>query len=142
MTERHGSVIVRKVVQLMNPLIRLYALYVLFHGHHSAGGGFQAGVLLGASFVLTILCSGDDALPKFTHRTALGVACVGLMIYLGIGAIAVFEGGYFLDYGYLPLAGVESAMRRSLGILGVEIGICIAVMAVILSIFYSLVVEE
>ncbi|MBN2372146.1 MAG: cation:proton antiporter [Vicinamibacteria bacterium] len=141
MIERHGSVIVRKIVQLMNPMIRLYALYVLFHGHYSAGGGFQAGVLLGASFILTILSSGDDALPRFTHTTALGVACVGLMIYLGIGAIAVLKGGYFLDYGYLPLAGVESA-RRSLGILGVEIGICIAVMAVILSIFYSLVVEE
>jgi multicomponent Na+:H+ antiporter subunit B len=142
MTERHGSLIVRKVVQLMNPLIRLYALYVLFHGHYSAGGGFQAGVLLGASFILTILCAGDDALPKFTHRTALGVACVGLMIYVGIGAIGVVEGGYFLDYGHLPLAGLESAARRSFGILGVEIGICIAVMAVILSIFYSLAVEE
>ena len=53
MIEAHDSIIVKKATKLLVPSIQVFALYVLFHGHHSPGGGFQAGVLIGASGVLT-----------------------------------------------------------------------------------------
>jgi len=39
----------------MIPIIQLFALYVVAHGHHSPGGGFQGGVIFGASFILLAL---------------------------------------------------------------------------------------
>ena len=36
----------------MTPFIQLFGLYVIAHGHHSPGGGFQGGVILGTSLIL------------------------------------------------------------------------------------------
>jgi multisubunit Na+/H+ antiporter MnhB subunit len=38
--------------RLVVPFIQLFALYVVFHGHYSPGGGFQGGAMLAASFLL------------------------------------------------------------------------------------------
>jgi len=132
------SVIVQKVVQVLNPMIRLYALYVLFHGHYSPGGGFQAGILLGASFILPSLVGINTKDFKLTQTTAVMMGSFGLLIYVGIGVIGLIRGGHFLDYSLLPLPGMDLALRRSIGILGVETGICLTVTSIILSIFYSL----
>jgi len=48
-------------------------------------------------------------------------------------------GGYYLDYGKLDeLLSVTPAKARSLGILGVEIGVALAVMAVMCVIFFTI----
>ncbi|MFW6323799.1 MAG: hydrogen gas-evolving membrane-bound hydrogenase subunit E, partial [Desulfovibrionales bacterium] len=47
--------IVSRVAKLMIPFIHLFGLYVIAHGHHSPGGGFQGGVILGAGFLLLAL---------------------------------------------------------------------------------------
>ena len=46
------DLIVRTVCRLMLPFIQLFGLYVIAHGHHSPGGGFQGGVILGSSLIL------------------------------------------------------------------------------------------
>ena len=43
MIRREDSVIVHVVTRVMVPLIQIFALYVIFHGHYSPGGGFQGG---------------------------------------------------------------------------------------------------
>ena len=63
-------------------------------------------------------------------------------MFAGVGLISLFAGGYFLDYAALPFPGTDSAMRRSYGILGIEIGVFLAVSALLVSIFYSLAVIE
>ncbi|NVM57303.1 MAG: sodium:proton antiporter, partial [Desulfobacterales bacterium] len=46
------DLIIKTVCRLLIPFIQLFALYVIAHGHHSPGGGFQGGVILGASIML------------------------------------------------------------------------------------------
>ena len=46
------DLIIRTICRLMVPFLQLFALYVVAHGHHSPGGGFQGGVILGAGFIL------------------------------------------------------------------------------------------
>ena len=46
--------------KLLLPLILLFALYVQFHGDYGPGGGFQAGVIFGAGFILYALIYGLD----------------------------------------------------------------------------------
>lgn len=45
----------------MTPLIQVFGLYVVFHGHLSPGGGFSGGVVLALSMVLFSLVFGRRA---------------------------------------------------------------------------------
>ena len=46
------NLILRVVSRLFIPFIFLFAFYVQFHGDFGPGGGFQAGVIFAAGFVL------------------------------------------------------------------------------------------
>ena len=46
------NLILRTVVKFVLPFIFLFALYVQAHGDYGPGGGFQAGVIFSAGFVL------------------------------------------------------------------------------------------
>jgi len=60
------DIIVTNTVRLLVPVIQIFAFYVLAHGHVSPGGGFQGGVLMGASFILVALSWDlDTALARF-----------------------------------------------------------------------------
>ncbi|MDY7030517.1 MAG: MnhB domain-containing protein [Thermodesulfobacteriota bacterium] len=134
------DVIVRTIARIIIPFIQIYALYVIVHGHHSPGGGFQGGVILSASFVLLVLTHGlEETKKKITERGVAILSSLGLFIYVGIGLLCLILLGNYLDYGTLSkIFHVIPAQARSLGILGVEIGVGIAVMGVMFSIFLNI----
>jgi multicomponent Na+:H+ antiporter subunit B len=140
MTKVTDDIIIRTVARVLVPFIQLYALYVIMHGHHSPGGGFQGGVILGASFILYLLTHGiEEAKLKMSEMKAGLFSSFGLLIYSGIGLLCIILGSNYLDYGKLStLLKVIPAQARSLGILGVEIGVGIGVMAVMFSIFFDI----
>lgn len=132
--------IVEVASRILIPLIQIFALYVVAHGHYSPGGGFQGGVILGASLILLAI-SHDlrTAQGRLGERSNGILSAVGVLIYVGVGTLALGLGGNFLDYGALAgLMGVEPAHARSLGILFVEIGVAIAVMATMFLIYRNL----
>lgn len=138
MTPRHESVIITTLCKLLTPFIQLYGLYVIIHGHSSPGGGFQGGVILGASFILLVISHGLDEVKKRMSEKLNTIFCsLGLLIYAGLGVLALIFGGNYLDYGHLPIP-VTTAEARFLGILGIEIGVGIGVMAVMISIFLDI----
>ena len=53
--ETEPDIIVTNTVRLLIPVIQIFAFYVLAHGHVSPGGGFQGGVVMGASFIMIAL---------------------------------------------------------------------------------------
>jgi multicomponent Na+:H+ antiporter subunit B len=108
------------------------------HGHHSPGGGFQGGVILAAGFVLLAISHGlEETRKRMSEKVAGVISSIGVFIYAGIGALCLILGGNYLDYGKLSkLLQVIPAEARSLGILGVEIGVALAVMAVMFTIFF------
>lgn len=143
MYKASGSPLVRVMSRLVSPYIMLFGLYVVWHGHYSPGGGFQGGALMAAAILLIRLthdCKTDNLL--FNRSLSIPLACVGVLIYLGIGLIPLFLGGRFLDYGLLPMEGVESSDIHAWGILGVEVGVALAVMAVLISIYDNLMDAE
>ena len=137
MTRDSGDVIVKTLARLLAPFIVVYALYVVMHGHHSPGGGFQGGVILAASFVLLGISHGlKETRKRMSQKLAGIISSIGVLIYAGTGVLCVILGGNYLDYGKLSkILRVTSAEARSLGILGVEIGVALAVMAVMFTIF-------
>lgn len=129
------QIVLMSVVKALIPPILLYGLYVQFHGDFGAGGGFQAGVIFAAGFVLYDLAFGEGNAravvpPGWLHR----LAALGVLIYGGVGVFSLLAGKAFLDYSALsadPVAG------QHLGVLLVELGVGITVFAVVLSIFYA-----
>ena len=141
MTRATDDVIIKTVSRIFTPFIQIFALYVIMHGHHSPGGGFQGGVILGASFILLVITQGlDKTRRRFSQKLGTIFCSIGLLIYSGIGILCLILGGNYLDYGKLnKIFPVIAAEARSLGILGIEIGVGIGVMAVMYSIFSDIV---
>jgi multicomponent Na+:H+ antiporter subunit B len=136
-----GDLIVRTTSRLLVPVIQLFALYVLAHGHHSPGGGFQSGVMLGASFILMAIAFGlPAALLRLSEKRAITLAAVGILIYAGIGVWAMLLGGNFLDYGVLHkiLPATNETWARSHAMLGVETGVAFTVTAIMFAIYANL----
>jgi len=127
-------VILRALSKLLIPLIMLFALYVQFHGDYGPGGGFQAGVIFGAAIILYALVFGlDEARRVFPPRVLEILVASGLLLYGGVGIVAILEGGKFLDYSKLAH---EPVHGQHLGILLVELGVGITVAAVMATIFF------
>ena len=140
MIRESDDVIVKTLARLLMPFIVVYALYVVMHGHHSPGGGFQGGVILAAGVVLLVISHGiKQTRKRMSEKLAGVISSVGVLIYGGIGVVCLILGGNYLDYGKLSrILNVTPAEARSLGILGVEIGVALAVMAVMCTIFFAI----
>lgn len=129
--------IIRKTIaRILVPFIQLYGLYVIAHGEDGPGGGFQGGVILGASIILYSLAFGLEAGRKrITQKTNSLLRTIGVLIYAGIGILCLLAGGNYLQYNALPLGTPEKASH--LGILGIEIGVGITVAAVMITLFFE-----
>ena len=140
MTDPKKDIIVRTIARLFVPFLQIYALYVIMHGHYSPGGGFQGGVVLAACFVLLLITHGlEETQKRISEKIVVILSCSGVFIYTGIGVLCLVLAGNFLDYHKLgQILNVSPAEARSFGILGVEIGVGIAVMAVMYSVFYNI----
>ncbi|WP_443023791.1 Na(+)/H(+) antiporter subunit B [Sneathiella sp.] len=125
------------IAKLLIPFILVFALYVQFHGDFGPGGGFQAGVIFAAAFILYALVFGLERSRQIVSETTiLFLIALGVLIYGGTGVAGMLLGVNFLDYNVLasdPIAG------QHLGILLVELGVGITVTAAMLAIFYAFV---
>jgi len=132
------DIIIETAVRLLIPFIQIFALYVIAHGHHSPGGGFQGGVILGASIILFAISKDlRSAITRIGEQTSGLLCSTGVFVYVGTGTLCLLLGANFLDYG--ALAGLfhsTTAMARSHGIMIVEIGVGISVMAVMVCLYY------
>jgi multicomponent Na+:H+ antiporter subunit B len=134
MRKSFGSIILNVAFRHLTPFLMLYGVYVLVHGHYGPGGGFQAGALLGLAVVLVQMVQGTRAEWRIGVSGGIILACLGALIYLAIGLAPFIWGGNFLDYGVLPIAATP-AEARALGILGIETGVTMGVMGVIIVMF-------
>ena len=141
-SEGYPDTIIRFVTRQLVPFIQLFALYVVAHGHYSPGGGFQGGVILGASFILlAISYDSRMIIGIMSERSNILLGNIGVLLYAGIGFLCLLLGANFLDYSMLSkvLPATDKIMARSHGILGIEISVAIAVMAIVVSIYLNIV---
>jgi len=127
--------VLRVIARVLIPMIMLFALYVQFHGDYGPGGGFQAGVIFAAAFILYGLIHGVDRLRDVIHPGVVrGLAAFGVLLYAGVGVAGMLMGGEFLNYSVLssdPVAG------QHLGILLIEAGVGITVASTMVILFYA-----
>lgn len=136
--QRKVNLIAEVVTRIMTPLIVVFALYVVFHGHYSPGGGFQGGALVaGAVLLARVVLGRSRSRSMFPLGVGRVLGAVGLAVFVGIGFVALLQGGSFLQYDRLPLA-LSPVWSRYWGILGVELGVALAVAGTLVSIFDDL----
>ncbi len=126
--------ILRVVSKLLLPYVLLFALYVQFHGDYGPGGGFQAGVIFAAGFVLYGLIFGLTAVRRVAPARMIElVIATGVLVYAGTGVVAMLLGGNFLDYDVLYPA--HPSTGQHYGILVVELGVGMTVAAVMIAVY-------
>ena len=127
--------VLRTCAKILFAPIIVFGLYVQFHGDYSPGGGFQAGVIIAAAFILHALIFGLEAgrrlVPQWLN---LALLAAGVLLYGGVGVAGMAMGGLYLDYNVLlpdPSAG------QHVGIILVEFGVGLTVTAVMLALFHA-----
>lgn len=123
------SPIVALAVRAVTPIALVVAAYALFAGHNQPGGGFAAGLMLGAIIVLRTVAG----LQEPRHATAW--LSIGGVI-AGVVAIApMFWGEPLLDQVVVtwdvPVLGTVktgSALLFDLGVVAIVVGLVIALL--------------
>jgi multicomponent Na+:H+ antiporter subunit B len=143
MRSQFNSPIIVLGSRLLAPYIMVFGLYVIFHGHYSPGGGFQGGALLAAAILLIRVATGRRVSRlQLKEFATTPLAVIGVVIYFATGFAAMITGGYFLDYEQLPIPGMEPMWLRYTGILIIEVGVGLAVTAILVMIFDNMVKGE
>ncbi|MFW5815910.1 MAG: Na(+)/H(+) antiporter subunit B [Wenzhouxiangella sp.] len=124
--------ILRILARFLIPLILLVGLYIQFHGEYSPGGGFQAGLVFSAGWILFVLIyglkRGLDAIPL---KAMYVLSAAGVLIYALTGLAGVLLGGQFLEFTEL-LANPQSAQQAGIIIVEFGVGLTVATVAMLL----------
>jgi len=125
----------RIVTKLIIPLILLFGLYIQFHGDYSAGGGFQAGVIIASGFILYNIIFGlEVGMSILSINMTKNLMAIGVLLYIAVGFMGIIQGLNFLEYNSLLSSSKEGQL---LGIFLVELGVGLTVSNVMILIFYS-----
>ncbi len=129
------DIVLRVTLKVLIAFLMLFGLYVQFHGDYGPGGGFQAGVIFAAAIILYTLVFGrEKAESIFKRRPMEALVAGGVLLYGSVGLVSMFLGGNFLDYD--PLAH-DPVHGQHYGILLVELGVCITVTAVMVTLYFQ-----
>jgi multisubunit Na+/H+ antiporter MnhB subunit len=123
------SPIVSLAVRAVTPIALVVAAYVLFAGHNQPGGGFAAGLMLGAIIVLRTVAG----LQEPRHATVC--LSVGGVIDGVVASAPMFWGEPLLDQVVVtwdvPVLGTVktgSALLFDLGVVAIVVGLVIALL--------------
>jgi len=136
------TIIVKKICQLIAPVIFVFGLYVVTHGHLTPGGGFAGGVIMASAFILQILSNGV-LLDKLRHEESgleflESAAILGFLIIAALGLVLsgtlVFFGeflhtgtvGKLISAGFIPIENI---------VVGTEVCAAIATLFIALVVF-------
>jgi len=130
------STIIMTTVRTVAPFVLTFALFVMFHGANSPGGGFQGGVIAGSVVMMIALAYGIDSVRDWVDgRLVAALASGGVLAFAAIGLGAILLGGNFLQYNeYEQYISHASAY----GIELVELGIGAIVASVAVGLFFLL----
>ena len=128
------SLVLETAVRLVFHATLAAALFFLFSGHNSPGGGFIGGLVAGAAFVLRYLVAGAHAVGALRARPEATLGA-GLLLAAGTGVVPWLFGGQLLESSYvsldLPVLGkvpVTSVLAFDTGVFLIVVGLVLTVL--------------
>lgn len=92
------SVLVRASVKWIFPVLLLMSLYFWLRGHNDPGGGFIAGLVLGAGLVMRYIAHpGDPSQYRVCGLRPLQISGLGLLLAVASGLLGPLEGRPFMS---------------------------------------------
>ncbi len=86
--------IVATAAKVLFPLLLVFALYIILHGHLTPGGGFQGGAVLAAAFfLLTLADSGNN----IKHKVTQVIEALAGTAFIVLGLVSFALQGVFLQ---------------------------------------------
>ncbi|WP_052366768.1 Na+/H+ antiporter subunit A [Paraoerskovia marina] len=132
------SVIFEVVTRLVFHSMIVFALFLLFSGHNSPGGGFAAGLLVGIALLVRYLAGGRYELGEAAPVHPGLLLGTGLFLSAGVGLLALLLGGEVLQSViidiHVPVIGDVHLVTS----LFFDIGVFLLVIGLVLDILRSL----
>jgi multicomponent Na+:H+ antiporter subunit B len=124
------STIIMTTVRVVSPFVLTFALFIMFHGADSPGGGFQGGVIAGSVVMMLAFAYGIESTRQWVDvRIVAALASGGVLLFVAIGLGTIALGGQFLEYGryepFLDHASKYAIELVELGIGGIVAGVAI-----------------
>ena len=129
------SQVIMSTVKVMAPFVFTFGLFITFHGAGSPGGGFQGGAIIAADILMIAFAFGIEATREWLkNAVVVALAAGGVVVFGGIGLVAMALGGNFLEYAQLP---IKTPVKY--GMEAIEIGgIAAIVSGVLVGLFFLL----
>ncbi len=121
------SKIVTTIANILFPLIMIFGLYVIAHGHLTPGGGFQGGAVIASGCALLLVAYGSSWVferiseKKLSVFESLGALGFIMVAFLGLGFGGVFFNNFLVGsqilFGTIPLVGSTGSDFNTAGVL-------------------------
>jgi len=99
------SRIVRTAADILYPIILIFGLYIVAHGHLTPGGGFQGGAVIATGAALVIVAySYTEVRAWLSKNVLMGQEVIGLVGFIGVALLA-FAFGQVFFFNYLNASG-------------------------------------
>jgi multisubunit Na+/H+ antiporter MnhB subunit len=96
------SVILTAAARLISAIVLVFAVYLLWRGHHAPGGGFIAALVAGAGFALIALAEGPQTLRRGLFILPQHLIGAGIGLAIGAGTVAMVHNKPFLTGFWWP----------------------------------------
>jgi multisubunit Na+/H+ antiporter MnhB subunit len=132
------SSILQTATRLLMPLLLVFALFLLLRGHNAPGGGFVAGLVVAAAFVLHSMAYGVAASRRALLVPPPRLLPIGLSVALISAVPAAVLGRPFMTGVWTTLGAGPGGVAVGTPLL-FDIGVFLAVIGVVLTIVFTLV---
>ena len=128
-----NSVILKTATRLLGGIVLMFAIYLLWRGHHHPGGGFIAALVAATGFALVVLAQGPGAVRRGLMITPQHLIGAGMAVAIGSGVVAMLLQKPFLEGVWWP---------REHGVVGTpvlfDVGVFMVVLGAILTVLLAL----
>jgi len=143
--EYKTSLVIQTVTRMMLPFLLMFGLSLIVHGHLTPGGGFQGGVVIGATFILLGLSFNKEEGRRAAPDGAIKVlASSGISIYIIVGMMGMIGGFNFLTNQWMrfPPVGELGELFSGGTLFWINIGVGLTVSAIAIELFYAFLEEK
>ncbi|HEC72185.1 MAG TPA: sodium:proton antiporter, partial [Thermoplasmatales archaeon] len=87
------SKIVKTISNVTFPLIMIYGLYIIAHGHLTPGGGFQGGAVVASGCAMILVAYGSIwTMGKIKEKNLSVLESLGALFFIGIALFGLIFG--------------------------------------------------
>lgn len=138
---KQNNLILKTTTSLIAFILLGFAIYLLFAGHNSPGGGFVGGLMTSAAIILLYMAYGLEAVEKIIPINFRVLIPIGLLVALLTGLGSLLFNVPFLTHTFftvpLPFIGDIEIATAMFFDLGVYITVLGATISIILTIAYD-----